>query len=433
MARALRVALIQSGRIVEDRTFTGRAKISVGSDPKCTFIVPLADVPTRTPVFELSKRGARLVFEAHREGQVSLEGTEASLQSLDGLTEKKGAWRSLPLTEKAKGRLSVGEVSLLFQFVEPPKTPAPAELPRGSRGMIAQVDRSFLVVLGLSLAAHFGGVGWISSQPVPVERDFTLEDLEADRFARVILPLPRPKTPQGETKVPGEALTDAPKTPAATPSRRPAVARAPSADTVRERIRHMGMIGVIGAKGDGPGAFGDILKDTGVTDIAQALQGARDGLAVASVDDATAGRRKGAEQGQVTGIETLGTEGVRQVGLDEKGPASVVGRVQTEKLEIDTPDIDERALSRWLNQRKPAVQSCYERELKRAPTLQGRMVIRFAVDVRGHVARVGFEDDTLHSPAVQQCITTVMRAWVLPFQPEDEVPVALPFIFTASS
>jgi hypothetical protein len=47
------------------------------------------------------------------------------------------------------------------------------------------------------------------------------------------------------------------------------------------------------------------------------------------------------------------------------------------------------------------------------------------------VARVGFEDDTLHNVAVQQCISTVMRAWVLPFQPEEEVPVALPFIFTA--
>lgn len=92
---------------------------------------------------------------------------------------------------------------------------------------------------------------------------------------------------------------------------------------------------------------------------------------------------------------------------------------------------DERALTRWLNARKPAMISCYERELKRRPTLAGRMVIRFAVDSRGHVARVGFDDDTLGSPAVQQCITTVMRAWVLPFSPEDEVPVSLPFVFTA--
>jgi hypothetical protein len=124
---------------------------------------------------------------------------------------------------------------------------------------------------------------------------------------------------------------------------------------------------------------------------------------------------------------------VRNVDLDERGVANanVVGRVQTEKIAVDARDIDENALSRWLNSRKPAVISCYERELKRRPTLAGRMVIRFAVDVRGHVGNVGFDDDTLHSPAVQQCISTVMKAWVLPFTPEDEVPVALPFIFTA--
>jgi hypothetical protein len=42
-ARALRVALIQHGRIVEDRTFAGKAKISVGSDERCTFLVPMAE------------------------------------------------------------------------------------------------------------------------------------------------------------------------------------------------------------------------------------------------------------------------------------------------------------------------------------------------------------------------------------------------------
>lgn len=426
MARALRVALIQSGRIVEDRTFTGHAKITLGSDERCTFLVPLAGLPSSTPLFELGRHGAHLLFDDRREGRVALEGAEAPLASLTARAEKRGALLALPLTETAKGRLTLGEVSVLFQFVEPPKAPVPAPLPKGAKGLVGQLDRSFMVVLGLSLAAHFAGAGWISAQPAVVEPDLAIEDFQPDRFARAMVPPRQPevtKPPEDLTKP--ASPTDAPKQVAA----RPRVA--PSAASVKERVRGMGVLGIIGSKGNGESGLGDLLKDSGVNDVTAALRGASNGLSVATVDDATAGRRKGADQGVTTTIETIGTEGVQQVELGEKGVATVTGRVQSEAVQLDTPDIDERALTRWLNQRKPAVQSCYERELKRTPTLQGRMVIRFAVDSRGRVARVGFEDDTLHNVAVQQCISTVMRAWVLPFQPEDEVPVALPFIFTA--
>lgn len=422
-SRALRVALIQSGRIVEDRTFTGKAKITVGSDPKCTFLVPMANVPTTTPVFELGKHGTRLLFDSQREGRVSLEGTEVELTSLAGRALKKGNQFSLALPDAAKGRMTVGEVSLLFQFVEPPKKPTPAALPKGAKGLVAQLDRSFIVVLGLSLAAHFAGAGWISAQPAVVDPELAMEEQQPDRFARAMLP-PKPAV---KTEVP--TATKNPEAVAAAPTKQPVRDTRPTAAAIKDRVRGMGMLAIIGAKGDGTGALGDLLKNSGVGDITSALRDAKN-VTVASVDDA---RRKGEDQGRTSNIGTIATEGVRNVELDERAVANsnVTGRVESETVEVDTKEIDERALTRWLNARKPAMISCYERELKRRPTLAGRMVIRFAVDTRGHVARVGFDDDTLKSPAVQLCITTVMRAWVLPFSPEDEVPVSLPFIFTA--
>ena len=250
-----------------------------------------------------------------------------------------------------------------------------------------------------------------------------------DRFAKASLQPPKVKQPEPEQV----AVAEAPRPKATESVAKPQVAAArPSAEAIKDRVRKTGLLVLIGSPGDGHGGFGDMFKDTGRNEVADAMRDiSKNGLSVASVDDATASKRKGNAIGAASEIDPIGTEGVKDVGLGEKGLASVTGRVTTEKIQIDTTDIDEFALSRWLQGRKPAIQSCYERELKRTPTLQGRLVIRFAINNRGHVGGVGFDEDTLRSSPVQLCISTLMRAWVLPFKPEDDVPVSLPFIFTA--
>ncbi|MDP3153199.1 MAG: AgmX/PglI C-terminal domain-containing protein [Archangium sp.] len=425
--RALRVALIQAGRIVEDRTFTGRAKITVGTDAKSTFLVPMAEVPVTTAVFDLTKQGTALLFDANTQGRVSLEGADAPLHAYVARATAHGSKLSLALPEDAKGRVSIGEVSLLFQFVEPPKTPVAAELPKGARGLVAQLDRSFIVILAVSIGAHFAGAGYLSSQPVPEEHDLTIEEMNVDRWASVLMPLPRPpKSSEPERPT----VAEAPK-PKNTEPTRPSTPL--TAEALKKRVRTMGMMGVIGSHGDGQSGFGDILKDTGVMEISEALRGTQPGVAVASVEDATASQRKGDETGGTSEIEVLGTQGVKRVELREATAHPITSRMQTEKLVIDTPEVDERALTQWLNGRKGAIQSCYERELKRSPKLAGRLVIKFAITSRGRVSGVGFEEDSLRSAQVQQCISGLMRAWVLPFSPEDEVPVTMPFIFSAAN
>ena len=425
-SRALRVALIQSGRIVEDRTFTGRAKITVGTDAKSTFLVPMSDLPMSTPVFEVTKHGTALLFDAQTEGRVSVSGADAPLHQYVAKSQTRGSRLAFTLPDDAKGRVSIGEVSLLFQFVDAPKKQVPAELPKGARGLVAQLDRSFIAILVLSLGAHFAGAGYLKNQPVPEERDLTMEEMVIDRWAKASLPPPKVK----QVEQPTAAAAETPKTKSTEATPKPqAVAARPSAQAIKDRVQKMGIIGAIGVNGSG---FGDILQNTGMKDIAAAMKDAQNGgLGVASVDDATASRRKGNATGAVSEIDPIGTEGVKDVGLAEKGLASVTGRVTTEKIQVDTRDIDELKLSHWLQGRKSAIQSCYERELKRTPTLQGRLVIRFAIDNRGHIGGVGFDDATLRNSQVQLCISALMRAWVLPFNPADDVPVSLPFIFSA--
>lgn len=425
----LRVALVQGGRIVEDRTFATRGPVSVGSAPDCTFLVPLADVPRRVTVFDSTRKGTTLRFTGEADGRISLGDGERSLQEVTSLATKKGEHFELALSPKARGRIAVGEVSLLFQFVEPMAKPPLTPLPKGARGLVAQIDRSFLVVLGLSLAAHFAGVGWISAQPKPIDPESMDEERQPDRFARAIVPIAKKPKDAESTSVPSSTPSDAQPTVA----KRPATTK-PRGDgpSLNERVRNAGLIGIIGSRGPGEGsAFGDILDGAGVKDVASAMKDAG-GMRVASVDDATASQRRGADQGDTSTVELPGTEGVREVTLVERTGPPPKPEVVTEGIQVQDTDIDGDALARWLKSRKSAVQSCYERELKRQPTLAGRMVIHFAVTGRGRIDRVSFGEDTMHSLAVQTCITNVMRAWVLPFTPEESVPVALPFVFSAT-
>jgi hypothetical protein len=79
-----------------------------------------------------------------------------------------------------------------------------------------------------------------------------------------------------------------------------------------------------------------------------------------------------------------------------------------------------------------AIQSCYERELKRSPGLKGRLVVRFTLAPSGRTQDVEFEQNELND-AVAGCIRVVVRGWTFPLRPEAEVTIAYPFVFAPAS
>jgi outer membrane biosynthesis protein TonB len=424
--QALRIAIIHHGRIIEDRTLpTGqRQSVSVGADPKATFCVPMSDTTTRTTLFEVTKAGALVVAEPALEGRVQVDGLERPLSE-----HPRGA----VLPKAAKGRIRVGDVTVLFQIVTPPPMPAPPELPKGATGFIAQLDRSFVVALTLSFAAHLAGAGYVMAQPAPVEPELSLE-AQLDRHAAVLLPLPKQAVP---TKDPV-----APKQTSPSPSKKVApaesvVAKAPSkpvsADELKSKLSRAGMLAVIGSKGDGEGLVGDLLKDASVVgSVSDAMKGT-DGFRVASAADALKTGLKGDDSGTAVTVGAIGTNGTQQVSLTERGAIAVQGRVREEAVSVETSDVPADELSKWMRLRRGAIQSCYERELKRNHQLSGRLVVKFSITPRGRVAGLDLSEGTLQDPGVAGCIASLAKSWVLPFTPEDEVAVAFPFVFAPAS
>lgn len=308
-----------------------------------------------------------------------------------------------------------------------PAAPQTDALPPGAKGVWAQIDRLFIVILAVSLGAHFAGVGWLRGQPVPEEPELGVEALEMDRFARVILPLPKPQA------------TAAPQTQAKRPTETPDSVRTPrtpeNAIVTAKPITKTGLLGVIGVKGEGNSALRDLFVDTSVTDVAKALAEAGGAPQVATIDDAVRVRARGDESGQQQGIE-LDTNRVGAVALEERRtPVNVEDTARptllTAKLAMTVIDGD--MFSRWLSQRRAAIQSCYERELKRSPTLQGKVRLNFTIDERGRTDHIAFDEDTLRSEAVNLCLTQLIRSWRIPNKDATESTIQLPLVFTIAN
>ncbi|MBM4778944.1 MAG: AgmX/PglI C-terminal domain-containing protein [Archangiaceae bacterium] len=425
---ALRIALIHGGRIIEDRTLDAGKKstITVGADPKSTFCVPMGEVPKSVTLFKVTKEGAQLTA-ASLEGRVSLGGPEQSLADVPA---------NVTLMKGSKGRVKVGDVTVLFQMVTPPAAAPLPELPKGAKGVVAQLDRAFVIAMAFSFLAHLVGAGYVMAQPTPVEPDLSLADWQQqDRFAATLMPIPK-QVPEKAPEKTKDPIAEAPKKDvekskapvAETPSKSKTTTTA-SADAVKARLSKMGMLAIIGSVGGEGGVVGDLLKDSnGVGGVADAMKNA--GVHVATADDALKLKLKGSETGTTVGVTAMGTDGVKNVVLEESKTVAIAGRVREEVITVDTPEISTEALSNWMRGRRGAIVSCYERELKRDHSLSGRLVLKFVVSTRGRVTDLDLTEGTMQNAAVRECITSIAKNWVLPFTPEDEVPVAFPFVFS---
>ncbi|MFZ5470772.1 MAG: AgmX/PglI C-terminal domain-containing protein [Myxococcota bacterium] len=430
--KILRVGVIQGGKIIEERHLKKRENVTVGHDAKNTFVVPASNLPPSFPVFELKAGQYSLLFTEHMEGRVRVGSADVDFSGLraQGLAKKRGDVYVLPLTDAAKGKVSLGEVTLLFQFVTPPPEPPKPELPAAVKGSFWQsMDQMFLLVLASSLFLHFSGVTFIICQPLPVEQELALDELP-DRFAKVMMPM-KIEPPKVEESAQGSTedakKDDSPKKASKTPAGGgdPAAKKA----AMQKAVASKGLLKILGSAGAGGGAFEDVLGGgTGAGDIAAALAGAG-GVGVATSDSIGAGGPKGGGTGTAASIGDLGTSGGGNVNLGTKGDVKVSGRVQDQAPEVDSADIDRDAMTRYVRSRMSAIKNCYERELKRNPSLKGKVVVRFSITPAGRSADIEIEENSLGNDAVANCIRTVIRGWVFPFKPPSEVPVAYPFVF----
>lgn len=77
------------------------------------------------------------------------------------------------------------------------------------------------------------------------------------------------------------------------------------------------------------------------------------------------------------------------------------------------------------------ISECYERALRKTPSLKGKIVLGWTVKPDGSTADIEVVSDTMGDVGVARCLAEQPRTWTYP-RPKDGAPirVSYPFVFS---
>jgi TonB family protein len=442
----LRIGIVQGGRIIDERLVRSRGNISIGWSSKATFAVPSEALPKEWLLFELTPKGYVARFADAMDARIAVGNEVISLAQLKqaGRVRHQGTAWLLLLDERSRGKISVGDLTILFQFVTPPPPQPRPRLPASVRGSwTTGLDWAFTLIGGASFLAHLVLVMYLRNVDWPRKPD--IEEIP-DRFVQMIVKAKPPEPPKQQAKT--DDKTDEKKveskvasTSAAKKAPKPEISAEEKAriDAERrarlaEQVRNTGILKLLGAKADGSGSIADVLGKGDVDrDQEKAFQGVG-GLTVATseaslrgVKSGTGGSGKVADIGSLRGAGTIAS-GNTGAGASEK---RVSGVVKSEAPAVDG-ELDPALVSKEVRARIGAVKACYERALKRNPNLSGKIKVRWTITAAGTVSGVDIADDSMGDSEVSSCIKQLVARWRFPAPSGGSVEVEFPFVFTAS-
>ncbi|GEM_PF-2346542 len=162
--KILRVGIVQGGRIIEERLLRPREPVTVGQSMKNKFSVPSPTLPMTSTVIDYRSGRYLLLFEKGMLGKVLVDDEVLDLKTIAqrGLADRKDNRFFFPLSPVSRGKVVVGEVTMLFQFVSPPPDIPRLQLSAGRRASVWQhADKKFLFSLLFSVILLGGTFGYM--------------------------------------------------------------------------------------------------------------------------------------------------------------------------------------------------------------------------------------------------------------------------------
>jgi outer membrane biosynthesis protein TonB len=445
-ARILRIGIIQGGRIVEERLVRKRENISLGQSARNMFVVPSDALPRHWLMFEITPRGYVAHFADAMDARIAVGNEIISLAQLkqSGKIRRHGQAWVLLLDERSRGKITVGDLTILFQFVTPPPPQPRPQLPASVRGSFtSDLDWGFTTLAALSFVGHLAMVVYLRSVDWPRKPD--IEEIP-DRFVQMVVRKPDPpkETPKVEEKKDEEKPAEDKKPKAVAqgekkPKKEMSAEEKAKIDAERrarlaEQVKNTGILKLLGAKADGAGSIADVLGKGDVDrDQERAFQGVG-GLKVATGDSNLRGVKSGTGgSGRVADIAGLrGGSGIAGASTGSVGSErKVTGIVKSEAPAVDG-QLDPNIVVREVKARMGAIKACYDRALKRNPNLSGKVVIRWTITAAGTVSGVDVDQDSLGDGEVTGCIKALVARWRFPAPSGGAVEVSFPFVFQAS-
>ncbi len=440
--KVLRACVVEQGRILEERRLAAFESLTIGSGSKNTFVLtePLGadDAETKSYTLIAQRNGAyELVLEGKMTAKLLVDGRELDLEGLRaaGLLRGDGAGQRVRLSEESRGKIHVGPYTVIFQFALPVAAATVEPLPADLRAnYLKNLDRFFAATLAATTVIAVMLVLWFYRQPQQAEVTFETMD---DRWAKLIVPDYVPEKPRPDEKPKG----DQPPPKKEEPKERVAKAddaddapqsKAARSEKIRKSIEGRGVLAILGTRGTGAsGAVADVFGESNInSDLDSAFEGIS-GVNVASGSTRTSRGAGNGGAGNAASIGGIATSGGGQVGLGGKKEARVAA-VKAEAPEVDG-SLDGDAIAKVVRARLRSIQDCYEKELKRDASLQGKIEIEFTIGSGGEVEDARVSSNKMGSTAVGDCIVSRVRRWRFPEPDGGRVTVNYPFIFTPSS
>lgn len=457
--KVLRIGVIQGGKIVEERIIKKRETVRVGTGESNNFVVSSTGMPTKFDLFQLVGNDYILNFTEAMKGRVSLP---AGVQQLDqlrtsGAARNAGTHWQVKLNDSSRGKVSIGDVTFLFQFVAPPPVQPRPQLPAAARGgFVKGIDWTYTAFVMFSFMVHFGGIIYLENADWKMESDL---NQIPDEVARMIFEEP-PAPEEEEQPQEQEAQNDTP-TPTKqeqrreeapqqqqqqqqnTPQQQQQVAEqtARIAEQAAAQAEQM-LLGALGAATDS--AINDVLAGGAITgDAASVLEQAA-GVGVASTAAGSTLRQRGGGgdgSGEGAGLGGLAAAGgANATAAQGEGAAvqevRVRGRTDVEGGDMvgGDGDFDQATVVRMIRTRMGAIRACYEQQLRRNPTLEGKVTVEFTIQTTGSVSGAHATENTTNDAAVASCVvSTVGRFRFNPGPTDGSVVFQFPFVFAPQS
>jgi len=451
--KILRIGIIQGGRIVEERLVRKREDITIGQSAKNMFVVPSEALPRNWLLFQVKGNQYVAHFSEGMDARIAVGNEIISLTQLKqtGKIQKQGQSFALPLDDRSRGKITLADMTILFQFVTPPIPQPRPQLPASVRGsVLSDMDWPFAIICAISFLIVLSFVIYLRNVDWPRKPD--IEEIP-DRFVQMTKKPEEPKKEEKkveakkeekkeekkeakkevatEKKAEKKELSEADKQRIAEEKAR---ADAERRARLAEQVKSTGLLKLLGANTGENGSIADVLGKGDVDrDQEKAFQGVG-GVGVASGNDQLRGIKSGGSgSGRVANVGGLRGGGAIEAGGTGAAAAEkkVSGSVKSEAPAVDG-ELDPAMVAKEVRTRLGAIKACYERALKRNPTLSGKVVIHWTITQAGTVSGVDVEQDTLGDAEVASCIKALVARWRFPAPAGGSVDVSFPFVFQSS-
>jgi outer membrane biosynthesis protein TonB len=423
--KILRIGIVLGGNIIEERLVRKAEPLTIGQSSKCTFCVPVEGLPKEWVLFAVDPHGYSLQLAEGMDGRISDGQSVETLEQLKakgGLQNQGDRW-ILPLSDAARGKVVIGNLTVLFQFVvAPPLQPRP-RLPASVRGSLSdRMDPQLAVILAISLLAHLSVAIYAHQLEVAprsrieqIYRDMQTEPRVIQMFDKPVVaaseaPVEQPKPDKGDKADKGNR-GDKPKD----------SGDAPDDAAIEEKIQQSAFIKITTGGASDSGRYGEMTYTDQGADLNKSIENVRrNGGEVAALGrDGNRNTRgpnsgeMGSERGdgKVSGPDTgvnAGNKGEEEIRSMAKYDVVDVGVDTT----LDPEEVARRIRSRYLD----GIKRCHGRALKRNPEAQGRVNIAFTVGPSGRVTDSSVDG---FDPEVDSCIQALTRGWLFGIPKDD--------------